>query len=502
MTQQSSINDSVGAPGEDAEHALSTLRRDGERRWLYPTPSRGSFWTARLVVAWVLIAFFTALPIIEINGEPAILLDVIRRRFVIFGAVFHATDTVFLMLFLLISLLSVGLLTALLGRVWCGWGCPQTVYLEFVFRPIERLFEGGEAERKRRDEGPWTFEKAMRKTGKFATYGIVALGLAHTFVAYFVGWDQLIVWMTGPPTEHWGFFFMMAFTTGLILFDFSYFREQMCVTICPYAKLPSVLMDEDSMIVSYDPNRGEPRGQRSRAQIKKEADGAKLELGDCIDCGACVRTCPTGIDIRDGLQLECVNCTQCIDACNDIMESIGKPKGLIRYTSQRQIEDDEDAHVLRPRVVLYSILLATLVGIFGFMLYTEQPVDVLVRRSSGSSFKQLDNAGGKVANPVEFRIRNQTHEAHDYRITLERPEDGDLREVDDLNFRLEPNEMTRRTTWVIAPRHHFGLAGKTEAIFAIRSGETVLRDVSLTLPGPIVNNPESTGSGSSGEITE
>ncbi len=487
MTRTNSTDSDGGRGREHPDQVLSTLQRDGERRWLYPTPSHGPLWRARLVVGWALIALFTALPLVEIGGEPAVLLDVIHRRFVIFGAVFHATDTVFLMLFLLISCLTIGLLTALLGRVWCGWGCPQTVYLEFVFRPIERWVEGSETERKRRDEGPWTVDKAWRKAVKHGLYAAVALGLAHTFVAYFVSWEKLVEWMTGPPTQHWGFFVMMAITTALILFDFAYFREQMCVTICPYAKLQSVLMDEDSMIVSYDPNRGEPRGRRSRAQIKKEQDGAKLELGDCIDCGACVRTCPTGIDIRDGLQLECVNCTQCIDACNDIMESIDKPKGLIRYTSQRQIEDGEEANILRPRVILYSLLLAALMGIFGFLLYAEQPVSVDVRRESGASYRQLDGEGQPVASSVQFRLRNQTDQTQSYEITVEGPEGSSLREVDDLSFELDANEMTRVNTWVLIPKRHFGSEGRAEATFAIRSDGEIVQKPSLSMQGPITH---------------
>ena len=331
---------------DSPEEVLTTLTKEGKRRWIYPTLSEGRFLRWRGIVAWTLIAIYLALPIIHINGKPAVLLDLINREFAIFGATFYPTDTLLLMLLFIGTLVAIVLISALLGRVWCGWGCPQTVYLEFVFRPIERFFEGTENRRKRRDEGPLTFDKAWRKIVKWGAFTAVSLLLAHSLVAYFVGWDRLLTWMTEPPTEHWGYFVMMAVTTGLILFDFGYFREQMCTITCPYARFQSVLLDPDSLIVSYDPERGEPRGR-----------GKKREnLGDCIDCFACVRTCPTGIDIRDGLQMECIACTQCIDACDDIMDKMGFEPGLIRYTSEHELEGKK-TRWLRPRTAIYSLLL-------------------------------------------------------------------------------------------------------------------------------------------------
>ncbi|MEL7171121.1 MAG: 4Fe-4S dicluster domain-containing protein, partial [Bacteroidota bacterium] len=296
----------VGEVGilESPEAVLTTLDRDGKRKWLYPTPSKGRFWKRRLVLGWGLIAFFVALPIVKINGKPAVLLDVMAREFTLFGATFYPTDTFYLLLFGLSALVSVFLLTALLGRVWCGWGCPQTVYLEFLYRPIERWIEGPEHVRKRRNEAPRSMDWAWRRTLKLGIYGVISVALAHVFVSYFVGWDRLLTYMQGDPREHWGYFVMMAGTSALILYDFGYFREQMCTIACPYARFQSVLMDEDSLIVSYDFTRGEARGKG-----KKQDDGVRYNkktgeaLGDCVDCYACVRTCPTGIDIRDGLQM-------------------------------------------------------------------------------------------------------------------------------------------------------------------------------------------------------
>ncbi|RMF65280.1 MAG: cytochrome c oxidase accessory protein CcoG, partial [Bacteroidetes bacterium] len=363
---------------EAPEEVLTTLTREGKRKWLYPVPSEGRFTRWRRRVAWVLILLYLALPLIPINGRPAVLLDFVHREFALFGIIFYPTDTVLLMLSLILVILVVVLGTALLGRVWCGWACPQTVYMEFVFRPIERLIEGKEHVRKRRDEGPWTWDKIWRKTVKLGVFLLISLVLAHTFVAYFVGWDNLLMWMTEPPTRHWMFFVMMALTTGLVLFDFGYFREQMCTITCPYARMQSVLLDPDSLIVSYDPNRGEPRGK-----------GKKREgLGDCIDCFACVRTCPTGIDIRDGLQMECIACTQCIDACDAIMDRIGKPRGLIRYTSENALAG-KPTRIFRPRVVLYTALLAVVASLFVLTLVNRAPYDLDVGRSVGEPYTLL-----------------------------------------------------------------------------------------------------------------
>jgi cytochrome c oxidase accessory protein FixG len=482
-------------PDSVPQDAIASNEASGGRHWLYPTPNDGPLWKGRLIVGWILIAVFTALPIVEFGGKPAVFLDLATRQFTFFGATFHATDTIFLMLLLLSVLLAIGLITAVFGRVWCGWGCPQTVYLEFVFRPIERLVEGSSTQRKHLDEGPWTAEKVTKKVIKHLLYAVVALALAHTFVAYFVSWDRLLAWMGKPPTEHWGYFVMMAFTTGLILFDFAYFREQMCVKICPYAKFQSVLLDRDSLIVSYDEERGEPRGRRSRDQRRKEQEGVELDLGDCIDCGACVRTCPTGIDIRDGLQLECVNCTQCIDACNDIMEKVGKPKGLIRFTSQNALEDEE-TNIVRTRVVVYALLLAVAVGSFGFLLANRSATNIDVRRAPGSAFKRLEQADGAIANQLRFRIRNGTQNAKTYTVEPLSPKSASLKPIGPAETRIGPGEMKRLGAWVLVPPGEFDGA-QAEAQFAIRADREKIGERSIELLGPAVDptTPESSADG-------
>lgn len=476
---------------ESPDEVLSTMSKDGKRRWLYPTPSPGTLHKARGVMAWILIALFLGLPLIKIGGKPAIFLDLLHGEFTFFGLTLYSNDTVLLMVFLLFTLLSVFFATALLGRVWCGWACPQTVYLEFVYRPLERLFEGKEYTRKKRDEGPMTTEKFLRKFAKYAFYIAISLILAHTFVAYFVSWDSLSIWMKRPPAENWGFFVMMAFTTSLILFDFAYFREQMCTITCPYARFQSVLMDKDSLIVSYDPTRGEPRGRRSRAQRKQEQDGISLNLGDCIDCGACVRTCPTGIDIRDGLQMECVSCTQCIDACDVIMISVNKPTGLIRYTSENALAGIK-TRIIRPRTVLYGALLCGLSAVFALIVTARTELDVNVGRAVAEPYSTLGQ--GEIANRLNFRIQNRgkTTTAEIVAIT---PKDTQVRIVGPPQITLPGGETKRVDAFVIVPADAFQ-NGSANGTFEIKTDDGYTKTVEFNLLGPAGNTNGTTNGNS------
>jgi len=447
---------------------------------MYPVESPGRLLNQRRVVAWLLIVAYLALPVIPIGGRPAVLLDFIHREFAVFGLVFYPTDTILLMLFMIGALLSVILFTALLGRVWCGWACPQTVYLEFVFRPIERLIEGREHVRKRRDEGPLTFDKAWRKGVKLSIFLAISLLLAHTFVAYFVGWSALLDMMTGPPTQNWMFFVMMAVTTGLILFDFGYFREQMCTITCPYARMQSVLLDPESLIVSYDPSRGEPRGKRGRAVLEEEARSGTSAWGDCIDCAACVRTCPTGIDIRDGLQMECIACTQCIDACDAIMDRIGKPRGLVRYTSEQEIAGGR-SRIVRPRTIIYGVLILGALAAFTTVLTGRAAYDVNVGRAVGEPFTLLPD--GRVANRLRFRVRNQTAAPSGFTVTPGAMTDVEIRPVGVMPVPLEPGDMQRLEAWIIVPVDRFE-SGSSEATFVLEFADGSVREAPFTLLGP------------------
>ena len=435
MTQ----NESLLVPNE---RVLSTLNPDGSRRWLKPRPSKGNFLTARRLVAYALIVLFSAIPWIQINSKPAMFLDVIHREFTFFGKTFLPTDTLLLAILLIILFVTIFLVTALLGRVWCGWACPQTVYLEFIYRPIERLIEGTPGKRTPKNL------VGIRKVLRFIVYLIISLHLSQTFVSYFVGAENLAHWIWGSPTDHPAAFLVVAVTTGLMMFDFTFFREQVCCVVCPYARMQSVLLDKDSMIVTYDINRGEPRGKKRKAP--KVADPSTIislpVLGDCIDCTMCVQTCPTGIDIRDGLQLECIGCAQCIDACNTVMEKIGRPLGLIRYSSQRIIEGGK-THLIRPRVIIYPIILIGLVIAFVTMLSTKAPADVLFVAGKGSPFTVISPT--EISTQFRVRISNRTDATNTYTATIIDPPGAYFKEF--LPMTIAATGIDSQNVLVIAP---------------------------------------------------
>ncbi len=404
-------------PGKPANKlALPTLDGGGKRRWVYPVLSKGRYFWARLIVAVLLIATYLGLPHLRIEGKPAFQIDLATRQFHLFGTTFFATDTLFLAVFGLAFVLSVLLVTALLGRIWCGWSCPQTVYMEFVFRPIEALLEGPPHWRKRADSDPLTPARFARKAAKWAVYLIIAAILAHTFVAYFTGTDALLRALQGDPKENWATFVTVLFVTALVFIDFVWFREQTCFIACPYGRIQSVLLDADSLIVGYDSRRGEPR-----RKIIDRKDGEPA--GDCVDCLACVRTCPTNIDIRDGLQLECVGCTQCIDACDVIMDRVKKPRGLVRYTSLNQLEGKR-AGVLRPRVFVYGgIMLGALILLVTLLVSRDTFEFDIVRRTGAPFYVQSD---GMVVNRIRVRITNRLDEPQRFRVEVVEPAGAEL----------------------------------------------------------------------------
>ena len=486
LTPVAPLGASAGGRGESSAppvpdgRVLSTLMEDGSRRWMHPRLARGPYLRARRITAYVLIAIFTLLPYLKIGGKPAVLLDLPQREFTIFGFTFLSTDTLLLALALIMWILGICLVTALAGRVWCGWMCPQTVYMEFVFRPIERLFDGPPGAQHR----PGRKRTTPRTVAKYAFYLLISAYLAHTFLAYFVGVEALAQWVRRSPLDHPISFLVMLAVTGLMFFDFAYFREQACIVACPYGRFQSVMLDRDSLIVSYDPLRGEPRGKlavrKSGILPSPSGRGAEREGGDCIDCGGCTDTCPTGIDIRDGLQLECIACTQCIDACNGVMERIGKPKGLIRLSSQAAIEG-HPGRWLRLRVVLYPTLLLVLATVFLVVLFNKKSADVTVLQGLGLPYSET--VPGEITNQVRVFIDNRSGRDAVYKIEIAGNADAHFaREPEAIP--LPAGQTAKTPVAIVAPAAAFQ-RGVYDIQLRVSDGKTFQQDVACRLLGPV-----------------
>ena len=467
------------SPPESRERVLPTLNLDGTRRWIRPKLFEGRFLRRRRALAWALIGLFTVIPYLRVGGKPVIQLDVVNRHFVLFGATFLPTDTMLLMLLLVGLFLGIFLVTAVYGRVWCGWACPQTVYMEFLYRPIERLIEGGPRAQRDLDGRPF----ARRRLLKYVVFGALSMFLAHTFLAYFVGIEALRHWITRSPFEHPGAFLVMAGTTVLMFLDFGWFREQVCMVACPYGRLQSVLLDRRSLIVGYDYRRGEPRGHLARRSDRGH-DAATHSRGDCVDCGACVVTCPTGIDIRDGLQMECIHCTQCMDACDSVMDRLGRPRGLIRYSSRDELAGSP-RRILRPRLIFYPLLLLAVWGMLGWSLAHRQSADVTVLRGVGSPFTLLPS--GEVSNQIRIKIVNRSAGDRRYLIELAHGEGLHLIAPDNPLV-VGPGHAVTATVFVTAPRAAFQ-AGAREIRFRVSDGLDFADSMPYRLLGPVAAQP-------------
>lgn len=405
------------------DEPASSLRTDGRRNYVHPADVAGRFLTRRRVVFAILIAVYVALPFIQVGGRPAVFLDVQHRRFFLFGLSMNAQD--FWLAFFLLSGIGYALfvVTTLYGRVWCGYACPHSVFLEGVFRPIERLIEGPRNVRMRRNEAPMSFDKLWRKVLKHTVFVGTAFLMSHFVLSYFTSLPALFDMISHGPSQHGEAFGWMLAMTGVIYFNFAWFREQLCLAICPYGRLQSALIDNDTLVIGYDKGRGEPRGKASDPSH-----------GDCVDCNRCVVVCPTGIDIRNGLQMECVGCAQCVDACDEVMLKLGRAPGLVRYDSLNGL-DGKRTRFLRPRVYFYAFMGLVGLTVMSFALRSHQSFEANLLRT-GAPF--VLDADGDVLNMLNLHLVNKQDEPVTFEIEAADEHDGLTYRIPTPTLTLEP----------------------------------------------------------------
>ncbi len=418
---------------------LTTVDEKGKRVWLYPKKPKGRFTNKRKILAFILLAFLYTGPFIKVHGEPLLMFNILQRKFIIFGMIFYPQDFHLIVLSFITLIIFIVLFTVIYGRIFCGWICPQTIFMEFVFRRIEYWIEGDAAAQRRLNKQPMNFEKFRKKTLKHAIFYLIAFITANTFLAYIIGKDALFqAYSEGLPENLKGFIGLLIFS-GVFYFIFAFFREQVCTIACPYGRLQGVLIDPKTLIVAYDYKRGEPR-----APLAKAVEG---ENGDCVDCHACVAVCPTGIDIRNGTQLECINCTACIDACDATMERVNKPKGLIRYDSEEGIEKGEH-HLFNPRTIAYSAVLVLLLVFVGALFVMRGDYEATILRVRGTMYQEVNK--DSISNIYNYNLVNKSNKPISVDMKLENPH-GRIQYIGD-KLTVPKGEVGKGTFMIIIPK--------------------------------------------------
>jgi cytochrome c oxidase accessory protein FixG len=440
------------------------LDERGGRLWVYAKRPKGKWYTRRTLFSWFVLLFFIAVPFIRINGNPLILLDVEGRRFIIFGAIFWAQDTLILALLMLSFVLFIVLFTVTFGRLWCGWACPQTIFMEMVFRKVEYLIEGDYRKRHTLDQAPWSMEKILKKVAKHSIFILISLAMTNTFLMWFIGSEKWFVLISEPISANSSGFMIMLLVSGFFYWVYSWFREQICTMVCPYGRMQGVLLDSNSIVVSYDYKRGEPRGAKTS--------------GDCIDCRQCLSVCPTGIDIRNGTQLECINCTACIDQCNSVMKATKKDPGLIRFDSEQGIQHGRQS-IWNPRNRAYSVVLLILLSFFVYTLVSRPIIETTILRTPGLLYQENEN--NTISNVYNLKIVNKTHENLPLEIRLLSHE-GEIKMAGNL-MEIEDQSLFE-TTFILYIHADLLSSDKTEVEFGIFSNDELLETYNTSFVSP------------------
>jgi len=451
--------------------SLFSVNPDGSHNVIHTADVHGRFQVRKRLVWTLLVLVYLAFPWIEINGHPAVLIDIAHRNFYLFGKTFNSQDFPLAFFYLSGIGFSLIVLSAIYGRVWCGYACPQTVFLDGLFRRIERLVEGNATQRKKLQQMPWNLQKVARRGTKLVLFALSAVLIAHTFLSYFIPVTELRTAITHSPSAHpFAFGFMLVFSLAVFV-NFTWFREQLCLIICPYGRLQGILADRDTVVVGYDKKRGDPRGKPSAASSLSPGE----KLGDCVDCLRCVHVCPTGIDIRNGTQFECIGCANCIDACDEVMTKVGKPTGLVRYDSLRGFETGK-RQFIRPRIWLYAAFM--LLGVIVFLVMASRRVSFEANLIRASTPFSIEN--GFITNQVYLHVFNKQAEAKLFRIETESPEGAEF-VVATRELKLAGLEDQRVPVFVRLSAEKFK-AGMT--IQLLVHGDTEDRSAEIKFVGP------------------
>ena len=464
---------------ESFRDSIATINEDGKRAWIFPKKPSGKFYDYRKYVSYFLLAFLFAAPFIKINGNQFLMFNVLERRFNIFGFPFWPQDFHLFVISMIIGVIFITLFTVAFGRIFCGWICPQTIFMEMVFRRIEYWIDGDRGKQLRLKKSGWTSEKIRKRVLKHTIFVIISFLIANIFLAYLIGSDKLLGYIKEGPFEHLGTLIPLLIFTGIFYFVFSWFREQVCIIACPYGRLQGVLLDTKSIVVAYDHKRGE--GENGRKKWRKDEDREALGYGDCIDCLQCVHVCPTGIDIRNGTQLECVNCTACIDECDTIMDKVGLPKGLIRYASEANIEDKEPFK-LTARLKGYIVVLIVLIGVLIAMLQLRNELEARVLRLPGQLYEHKEN--NIISNVFTYKLVNKTTEpVEDVSFKLKDIE-GTVKLVSTENTVTVPKQGLEEGTLFIELDQSLLKGDKTELTIEIYSKDKLIETTKVNFLGP------------------
>ena len=471
----------MGMVEEEYRDKIATVDAGGKRIWVYPKKPQGPFYKWRSWVSYALLLLLFAGPFLRINGQPALMLNVLERKFVILGQVFWPQDFYLFALALITLVVFIILFTVVYGRLFCGWVCPQTIFMEMLFRKIEYAIEGDYTAQKKLDRQAWNREKIVKKGSKHIIFFALSFLIANTFLAYIIGSYALLEIIADPPGEHLGGLGAILVFTFVFYYVFARFREQVCTTVCPYGRLQGVLLDRKSTVVSYDYKRGEPR-----AKLRKTEDRSQTLKGDCIECKQCVVVCPTGIDIRNGTQLECINCTACIDACNAIMDRVGLPQDLIRYASEEDIAEGKGHKGFRmdTRSIAYTAVLFILLGVLGGLLFFRSNLNATVLRQPGMLYQRQDD--GTISNLYQYKFINKTQDSLTVHLKLLELPEGKIEIVGSENkLNLAGQQIAEGAFFIKLPPEALSETSQELTIGIFNADEKLIKSLNTKFLGPV-----------------